>query len=391
MSPQTRREIVRAVYARYRKASRREKTTILTELCAATGFHRKYAIHLLSRPPDAEHGGGRRGRSPTYGADAVRILVTIWEAAGYPWSVRLKATLPLWLPWAKRRWSISSNTERQLLAMSPRTMDRRLRAYKKRRGRRLFGRTKPGSLLKHQIPIQTRAWDVTQPGFAEIDLVAHCGPSAAGEFLHSLNFTDLASTWTEGRAVMGKGQFAVHQAIEDLAETLPFDLRGLHSDNGSEFINHHLMAYCQRHDIVFTRSRPYKKDDNAHIEQKNWTHVRRLMGWDRYDSDEALEAINDLYCHEWRLWMNLFQPSVKLVKKVRVGSRLKRIYESPRTPLDRLMELGGANHQRLAQLRKLRDRLDPFELSETIDRKLERIYRLARNPRPTVQHSTDVA
>lgn len=380
-----------AVYRRYRKASRREKTTILTEFCAATGYHRKYAIQLLGRPPDPVREGARRGRSPSYGTEAVRLLVAIWEAAGCPWSVRLKAALPLWLPWAKRRWAVSSELEAQLLAMSPRTMDRRLRAHKKRRGRGLFGRTKPGSLLKHQIPIQTRAWDISRPGFAEIDLVAHCGPSADGEFLHSLNFTDLASTWTEARAVLGKGQFAVHQAIETLAETLPFELCGLDSDNGSEFINHHLMAYCQRHDIAFTRSRPYKKDDNAHIEQKNWTHVRRLLGWDRYDSDRALEAINDLYRHEWRLWMNLFQPSVKLVKKIRVGARLKRVYDSPQTPLDRLGALGGAHRGRLAELRKLRARLDPFELSQTIERKLERIYRLARPARAACPPSTEVA
>jgi hypothetical protein len=383
--------MLRAVYPRYRKALRREKTTILTELCAACGYHRKYAIHLLSRPPEPERRGRRRGRSPTYGAETVRLLVAIWEAAGCPWSVRLKAALPLWLPWAKKRWAISPEIEAQLLAMSPRTMDRRLRAYKKRRGRGLFGRTKPGSLLKHQIPIQTRDWDVTQPGFAEIDLVAHCGSSAAGEFLYSLNLTDLASTWTEARAVMGKGQFAVHQAIEQLAATLPFDLCGLDSDNGSEFINYHLLAYCQRHDIAFTRSRPYKKDDNAHIEQKNWTHVRRLLGWDRYDSDEALEAINHLYSHEWRLWMNLFQPSVKLIRKVRVGSRLKRVYDAPQTPLDRLLAVGDADRQQLGELRKLRARLDPFELSETIRRKLEHIYRLARPTRPAAQSTTQVA
>ncbi len=391
MSPRSRREMLRAVYPRYRKASRREKTTILTEFCAATGYHRKYAIQLLSRPPDPSPRRRGRGRRPAYSAETVRVLVAIWEAAGYPWSVRLKAALPLWLPWAKRRLTFSTETERQLRVMSPRTMDRRLRAYKKRRGRRLFGRTKPGSLLKHQIPIQTKAWDASEPGFAEVDLVSHSGPTAAGEFLHTLNLTDLASTWTEAQVVMGKGQFGVHQAIEQLAENLPFDLRGLDSDNGSEFINHHLFAYCQRHQIAFTRSRPYKKDDNAHIEQKNWTHVRKLLGWDRYDSDEALEAINDLYRNEWRLWMNLFQPSVKLVRKVRVGSRLRRVYDPPLTPFDRLLALGQGRTRQLTQLRKLREKLDPFELAETIEHKLESIYRLARKPRGDQPQSTDVA
>jgi hypothetical protein len=377
MSPRSRQEMLKAIYPRYRQASRGQKTTILNEFCAATGYHRKYAIQLLSRPPDPEQRGQRRGRRPKYSSEVVRILIAIWEAAGYPWSVRLKAALPLWLPYAKQRLAISPVLEEQLLSMSPRTMDRRLRAHKKRLGRRLYGRTKPGSLLKHQIPIQTSAWKTDEPGFGEIDLVSHSGSAADGEFVHSLNFTDIASTWTEARAVMGKGRGGVHRAIEAISEAQPFRLRGLDSDNGSEFINHHLVAFCQQHQVQFTRSRPYKKDDNAHIEQKNWTHVRKLLGWERYDTHEALEAINDLYTNELRLWMNLFQPSVKLVKKVRVGSRLRRVYDTPKTPLDRLLALGAGDEKRLEELKKLREELDPFELSATIERQLEEIYRLA--------------
>lgn len=209
--------------------------------------------------------------------------------------------------------------------------------------------------------------------------------------MHSLNFTDIASTWVETRAVMGKGQHGVHRAIQEVRGELPFALQGLDSDNGSEFLNHHLVAYCNKHRIKFTRPRPYKKGDNAHIEQKNWTHVRKALGWDRYDCEDAHEAINDLYRNEWRLWMNLFQPSVKLLKKVRIGSRLKRVYGPPQTPLDRLLALGKAKTRKLTELRKLRDRLDPFELSEIIEHKLERIYRQARTPRPAKPRSTGVA
>ncbi|MDP2958268.1 MAG: transposase family protein, partial [Longimicrobiales bacterium] len=248
------------------------------------------------------------------------------------------------------------------------------------------GRTKPGTLLKHHIPIKTDHWEVTTPGFAETDLVSHSGNAADGEFVYSLNLTDIHSTWVETRAVLGRGQTGVLQAVDEIADILPFPLQGLDSDNGSEFINHHLFRYCQDRGIQFTRGRPYKKDDNAHIEQKNWTHVRKLLGWDRYDSHQALEAINGLYRNELRLMMNLFQPSVKLVRKVRVGSRLKRVYDRPQTPLDRLLTTGTGDPTKVAAYQQLRTRLDPFVLAEVIDRKLARIYRLAnhrQSPRPT--------
>lgn len=379
MSPGSRRELLVSVYAQYRKAGRREKALILNSFCAATGYHRKYAIHLLSHPPEPKP-KRRRGHAPRYGSPVVRVLSKVWEAAGYPWSVRLKALLPLWLPWIRQRLKISPELEQQLLAMSPRTMDRRLRPLKQRLGRRLYGRTKPGSLLKHQIPVQTSSWAEARPGFTEIDLVSHSGNAASGEFLHSLNVTDLATTWVETRAVLGKGQSGIVQALTEISQALPFSLKGVDSDNGSEFINQHLMRFCRQRDIQFTRSRPYKKDDNAHIEQKNWTHVRKLLGWDRYDSPSALEALNDLYRNELRLMMNLYQPTVKLENKVRVGSRLRRRYSPAQTPLDRLLTHTEVELHQAKQLRKLRETLDPFQLSKAIERKLQRIYQLANSP-----------
>jgi transposase InsO family protein len=379
MSPGSRRELLVSVYGQYRKAGRREKALILNSFCAATGYHRKYAIRLLSHPP-APKPRRRRGHPARYGPQVLRVLSKVWEAAGYPWSVRLKALLPLWLPWVRQRLKISSELEQQLLAMSPRTMDRRLRPLKQRLGRRLYGRTKPGSLLKHQIPLQTSSWAEARPGFTEIDLVSHSGQAASGEFLHSLNVTDLATTWVETRAVLGKGQSGIVQALTEISQALPFHLQGVDSDNGSEFINQHLMRFCRQRDIQFTRSRPYKKDDNAHIEQKNWTHVRKLLGWDRYDSPEALEALNDLYRNELRLMMNLYQPTVKLETKERVGSRLRRHYSPAQTPLDRLLTHTEVDLQQAERLRQLREALDPFELSKTIERKLQRIYQLANSP-----------
>ncbi len=204
-------------------------------------------------------------------------------------------------------------------------MDRPLQARKRQMQTRRYGRTKTGTLLKHHTPLKTDRWDVQVPGFTEVDLVAHCGDRGGGEFAHSLNLTDIHTTWVETRAVLGRGHTGVRDALDELRLALPFSLRGIDADNGSEFINRHLYGYCRGYQIQFTRGRPYKKGDNAHIEQKNWTHVRKLLGYVRYDSGTTVAAMNDLYRHELRLFQNLFLPSGKLVKKVRIGSRVRRL------------------------------------------------------------------
>ena len=255
----------------------------------------------------------------------------------------------------------------------------RLKAKRRLLKKRLYGRTKPGTLLKHHIPIKTDSWDVKTPGFTETDLVSHCGNSEKGEFIHSLNVTDIHTTWVESRAVMGKGQAGVLEAMKEIEGALPFKLLGIDSDNGSEFINYHLKAFCDQKNIQFTRGRPYKKDDNAHIEQKNWTHVRKIFGYLRYDSFVVQQAINDLYRNELRTLQNLFLPSMKLVSKARVGSKLKRRYDKPQTPFERVAACPGADPLKIAALQKLRDATDPFALAKTIDQKLQRIYQLANH------------
>ncbi len=384
-------EYLRAIYERYRKAGRKAKKVILNEFCANTGYHRKYAIRLLNGPrPEKRRTRRERRRGVRYNAETLAVLTAVWEAAGYPWSVRLKALLPQWLPWIRKRFRMRPEIERQLLQISPRQMDRRLKAQKTQRRRRLYGRTKPGYLLKHHIPVKTDRWDVETAGFTEVDLVSHSGNSASGEFAHSLNVTDMHTTWTESRAVLGRGEEAVQRALHETATTLPFPLLGVDSDNGSEFINWHLKGWCEQRQIQLTRGRPYKKDDNAHIEQKNWTHVRKLFGWDRYDTHEAVAAMNDLYSNELRLWLNLYLPSVKLVKKVRVGSRVRRVYDGPRTPFERVKACAQADAGKVAQLEQLRKRLDPFQLGRIIERKLERISRLAnRRLSPKVLQQTE--
>ena len=382
MSGRSRWEYLRKIHPRYQNASAEMRRRILDEFCANCSYHRKYAIRLLNGPSPRERKAPRRLRRPAYGRQLMGVLSAVWETAGYPWSVRLKALLPLWMPWVRKRFSLSPALQQQLLRISPRTMDRRLQARKCRIRKRLYGHTKPGTLLKHHIPLKTDAWDVQTPGFTEIDLVSHSGDCASGDFCHSLNLTDIHTTWVETRVVMGKGQRGVCAAMEEMRQALPFPLLGIDSDNGSEFINHHLQRYCQDLEIQFTRGRPYKKDDNAHIEQKNWTHVRRVLGYERYDSPAAFDAIQDLYRHELRLFQNLFLPSLKLLRKVRVGSRLKRVYTAPQTPLQRLRSGPQADPEKLAHLNALFLSLDPFDLSQSIQKKLEVIYQRASRRRP---------
>lgn len=374
VGPQARREYVARMRERYEMATRGAKSRLLDEVCEVTGYHRKAVIRLLRRPVGRRR--ARRGRPVRYGPVVVGALRQIWEAAGYPWSVRLQALLPTWLPSAVRRWRLSRDVVERLRTISPRQMDRCLRPFKSELRKRQYGRTKPGTLLKHHIPLKTDRWNVQVPGFTEIDLVAHSGDRADGEFIHSLNVTDIHTTWVETRAVMGKSQHHVQEALEHLRQAMPFLLRGIDSDNGSEFINHHLHGYCATHAIQFTRGRPYKKDDNAHIEQKNWTHVRKLLGYVRYDSAPALTAINALYA-ELRLLQNLFLPSVKLMEKRRVGARVQRRYDAPRTPLERVEACDTIDAERVRALRQLRAQLDPIVLAERIDRGLAAVFQLA--------------
>jgi len=385
VSRQGRWEYLKAIYPRYQQATRPEKRQILDECCRVTRYHRKSALRLLNGPPPVRPPQRPRRRGLTYSVRVIQVLAAIWRAAGYPWSVRLQALLPLWLPWARPRFRLTPALEAQLLQLSARQMDRRLAPYRRpgRAGR--YGGTKPGNLLKHQVPLRTDRWDVTVPGFTEIDLVAHCGDSSDGEFAHSLNLTDIQPPWVETRAVLGRGQHAVRAALAEMREILPFRLQGIDSDHGSEFINRHLIRSWEEQAIQFTRGRPDQKDDNAHIEQKNWTHVRRLLGYARYAAPAAVAAMNALYRQELRLFQNLFLPSVKLVRKVRVGARIRRVYDRPQTPFERVQACPEADPRQVARLTALRAQHDPFALAEAIDRKLDHLTALAQQRPSPVQ------
>jgi hypothetical protein len=388
MDLRMRKALKEAMWKRYRKAPKTLKTQILNELCAMTGYHRQYAIAQLNQMEDAEplpkHARTRKRRYPK---DVLAVIEAIWEEAGYPWSVRLKSILELWMPWIRRRHALTSLQETKILSIGARTIDRYLSPKKRDLKKRLYGRTKPGTLLRHQIPIKCESWDEVAAGHLELDTVSHSGENASGTFAYTLNLTDIASTWVETRCVLGKGEGAILEAFRLMQASLPFPVFSIDSDNGGEFINFHLYEYCRRERIGFTRSRPYKKDDNAHIEQKNWTHVRKIIGWDRFDTPEAVLAMNDLYTQELRLYMNLFQPSVKLKERVRKGSRRIKRYDLPLTALDRLLLMPDIDRKKLEPLVQLRARLDPFSLAAAIRRKLDRIWTMrTKSRRPSLDN-----
>lgn len=381
VGPQARTEYLARMRERYQGAPRARRGALLDEVCAVTGYHRKAAVRLLNRTTPPRTRGPRRGRPVRYGPGTVRALRVIWEGAGYPWSVRLRAVIPMWLPWLRRRHRLSDAEAALLTQLSARQMDRVLAPVKRTLKKRQYGGTKPGTLLKHHIPIKTDRWDVQVPGFTEIDLVTHSGERADGEFAYTLNLTDIQTTWVESGAVLGKGQIRVCTQLDALRRQLPFALAGIDSDNGTEFINAHLVRYCATHQIQFTRGRPYKKDDNAHIEQKNWTHVRKLFGYLRYDTAEAVAAMNAVYA-DLRVLQNLFLPTVKLLRKERVGAKVRRVYDAPQTPLARVQACPTAHRLKVAALVRLQRTVDPFELRARIDAGLERVFALARPARP---------
>ena len=374
-------EYLKAIYWRYHKATKEVRGRILDEFCKVCGYNRKYAIRLLGVAPaeDSTPAVRKRRRSVRYSEQSVLVLERIWRASGHLCSERLKEALPYWLPKARERFKMTGAMEDELLSISARQIENRLRGKKRAIRKRIYGATRPGGLLKSMIPIRTSNWDIRLPGYLELDTVAHCGKSLSGDFIWTLDATDIQTGWTERVAVVGKGRAGILDGVFDIKNALPFRLRGIDSDNGEEFINYALLDFCtkSRPRIEFTRGRPGKKNDNPHVEQKNWTHVRQIFGWDRYERPEALNAMNDLYGHELRLFQNLFQPSFKLREKRRIGSKLVRKYDKPKTPLCRVLESGKYHRARMKDLKELAASLDPFELSEAIDRKLGQIFKMA--------------
>jgi hypothetical protein len=369
-----------AIRPRYKKASKRQKKLILDEFCHTCNYNRKYAIRLLNvkQPSRIRDNLCKRGRKKQYDNPLIfDVLWELWITTNLPCSKRLKAIIPLWLPHFNK-YILPEEVKQKLQQISPATIDRLMQSNRKQYGKRGKSTTKPGALLKKRIPIKTNQWDETIPGFLEADTVAHCGNSVAGSFAYTINCVDIATEWTIQRAVWEKGEIGVVNAIKDMENNLPFQIKGFDCDNGSEFLNWHLMKYLTKRNnpIQFTRSRAYHKNDNAHIEGKNWTHIRQYLGYQRFDQPELVSMLNQLYTTEWSLYFNFFSPSVKLIEKYRVGSKIIKKYDKPKTPLQRLLESQHIDQQVKINLKNLFDQLDPFQLQKQMKRKIDAIIKM---------------
>lgn len=380
----TRKRITQEVAKRYRKATKKEKGRILDEFCALTGYNRSYAAGLLregargkgKRAP-LKPVGSSRGRKPVYTAEVRKYLVKVWAILDCPCGKRLVAAMPHTLKALERFGEIRLKEEvrEKLLSASAATCDRLLSSERRKFELKSRHKTRPGSLLKHQIPVRTfSSWDEDRVGFLEADLVGHDGGKASGEYCYSLDATDVKSGWTELRALRNRAQVWTHQAIDDIREKLPFRLWGLDSDNGSEFINAHLLRYCEKHEITFTRSRPWRKNDSCYVEQKNWTAVRKYVGYFRYDTEEQLRLLNQLYevlCP----YLNFFQPQARLQEKVREGSRVKKRYDEPKTPYQRILEDPEVDEVTKRKLRRQYAKLNPAQLMREINSLQRKLFK----------------
>lgn len=375
-----RRAVTKAFAAGYRRARKREKGKILDRFVEATGYHRKYAAWVLRAhgkrietpcgvvlQGDAGH-RGRRRRKSYYGQEVAQPLKELWVLLDFLSGKRLVPALREVVPVLEAHGELDLDpaVREKLMSLSPATADRFLAREKRTYALKRRALTKPGTLLKRQIPIRTFSdWDESRPGFAEVDLVGHDGGDASGDFCCTLDAVDVATSWTEQAAVRNKAQVWVFEAITDIRGRLPFDLLGLDSDNGSEFINHHLKRYCDEEKIEFTRSRPYRKNDTCHVEQKNWSVVRRFVGYRRFDTDRHCQLLNDLY-RALRLYTNFFLPTMRLKEKVRDGAKVTRRYEAPVTPYRRVLASPHVPDARKAGLRRLYASLNPAQLHRQI-------------------------
>jgi hypothetical protein len=374
MSKELKKEWLAKLLVRYASRGREGKSRMLDELCEDYEYERKYAIKLLGGVVPPGSGRVHPGPEKIYG-EIKTVVEYIWLKAEQPCGKRLVPILRQWLPFYELRHGRLAHGQRQLIGqVSAATLDRLLAPARAQYWKGRCG-TKPGSLLRSQIPIRTGTWDLTQPGYLEADSVAHCGGSMAGDFIWSLTYTDILSGWTEGGAVWNKGAEGVLAATREVEERLPFELLGFDCDNGGEFLNHHLWTHMRerKKPVEFTRSRPYHSDDNAHVEQKNWTWARQLLGYGRLENPEMVGLISDLYRTVWAPWQNFFLPCLKLESKWREGSHWRKRYEKPQTAYERLCIPGMLPLKARSQLRERYESLNPFDLKDELEEKLKLI------------------
>jgi len=392
-----RQAVTRQMAMEYKKATKGQKGRILDTLIQLTGYNRSYAARVLreraryvvvgrgvvngvkvtavederTRPKNKR----KRKRKKTYDQDVLRALQKVWLVCDGICGKRLAPYMRRIVSQLQRtgELNLDRETRRKLLAISPATIDRMLAPIRKRYQMRARSQTKPGTLLKHQIPIRTFAdWDELHPGFLEVDLVSHDGGNPRGDYAYTLDATDVATGWTETEAVRNRSQMWVLVGLEAATGRFPFDILGIDSDNGSEFINHHFVRYCAQHEITFTRARPYRKNDNCFVEQKNYSVVRRTVGYSRYDTPEELALLNELYL-VLRLYTNCFLPSMKLIEKTRTGSKVSKRYDPAKTPYHRVMTSPKVSKREKRELRRIYATLNPVKLAREITRLQEKL------------------
>jgi hypothetical protein len=379
MSLTAKRETLARIHGRYQRAGRLHKQRILDEFCATCGYHRKSALRLLHRPLAPPRARRRPGPKPTY--DPVRllpVLKVIWRESDQLCSKLLKAALPAWLEFYERHYrAVPAATKEKLRAISPAQLDRLLRPARVGQPKKGLSTTRPGTLLRHQVPTRGGPADTSQPGTVAVDTVAHCDDTTAGNYVNSLTFTELFSGWTENRAVWNKSSHAILAQLKALEAQVPFAMTRFHSDNGSEFLNWPLYEYLTGRPlkVPWTRSRAFRKNDNAHCEQKNWTHVRQLLGYERFGHPELVPLLNDLYGQEWSQYQNNFRPTFKLLKREKQGGKTIKTYEkNPQTPYQRLLASSAIPETTKARLRAEHAQLDPFILKKNLEQKLKKFF-----------------
>ncbi len=384
MSQKTRKEVLEKLRRRYLNAGLEHKAKLLDQAQELLGYHRKAAIRALRMVRPEPVARVYVGRPLTY--EPGRLLPwlrPIWQATDFACGRRLHAMLPEWIPaYEQYERRMPSEVKDKLLMASPRTLDRLLEPCRvHRKGRSL---TRPGTVLRHQIPIRGSVWEEGQAGWLEVDTVALCGGSTAGEFVWMVDGVDYATTWVEVRAMWGRGQAGTLEALRDLEQSLPFALLGLDSDNGGEFLNYHVLDWLQKRTrpVFMTRSRPWKKDDNAHVEQKNWTHVRQNFGYERYDNPEVVPLINALTKGAYGQLLNFFHASLRLESKVRTKDRMKRHYGPAQTPLARVLASPEVSPETKGRLQQQKASLNPFALKEIVRQSLKEIDAVRRVPSP---------
>ncbi len=396
-----RQAVAKQMALKYKRATKKQKGEILDTLTELTGYNRSYAARVLRRraryvvvgrgvvngvkvtliEDEQTKRRKKRNRRRTYGRDVLVALQKVWVICDGICGKRLAPYLAEIVPTLERLGELTLDEEvrRELIGISPATIDRMLAPARKRYQLRARSQTKPGTLLKHQIPIRTFGdWDELRPGFVEIDLVSHEGGNARGDYAYTLDATDVCTGWTETEAVRNRAERWVFAGLQRALTRFPFEICGIDSDNGSEFINNHLFRYCTENKIMFTRSRPYRKNDNCFVEQKNYSVVRRAVGYRRYDTPSELEALNELYA-VLRLYTDYFQPSMKLIEKTRVGSKVRKKYDRARTPYRRVLESGAVPEQAKDELKRVYETLNPAKLGRQISRLQDRLDELARS------------